>query len=336
MARILVVRGVDARGKDVRIDRTYLSESLRLRAQELATNELGPRSEIDVGRQLDREAAQHQLTAIDRRLAPLVAPNGTLAVADIAAAANGAKLSRPHAIARLDVLEQLHLVERVSRTSWRFEKGWQETLQRLGERGDIIKRTHRALRRPPAAYQIFDPASGRPIEGVVRHKGLHDEHTGTAFVIVETARREAHYVRLDAAGAEPLVTGERVRVAAVSTNWLTAPDQAIHRVPQEHLQRRCSPATARGAPGRHRGAPLVTRVRTDAPAPPDRDPPLDRAVDPERSRGPTPLPPDESPRHARGPQPRVRPPASSVSACAKCACSSIRGSSRVRALARAR
>jgi type IV secretory pathway VirD2 relaxase len=230
----LVVRGVDARGQDVRIDRTYLSESLRLRAQELATNELGPRSEIVVRRQLDREVSQPRLTTIDRRLVPLVAPDGTLAMADIAAAANEWKVSRPHAIARVQVLEQLHLVERVSRTSWRFENGWQETLQRLGERGDIIKRMRRALRQAPAAYQIFDPADGRTIEGVVRHKGLHDEHTGTAFVIVETARKEAHYVRLDAAGAEPLVTGTRVRVATVPTKWLTAPDQAIHRVAQEH------------------------------------------------------------------------------------------------------
>ncbi len=66
----LVVRGVDTQDRELRIDRTYLSESLRLRAQELATKELGPRTELDMRRQLDREVSQERLTRIDRALAP--------------------------------------------------------------------------------------------------------------------------------------------------------------------------------------------------------------------------------------------------------------------------
>ena len=226
----LVVRGVDTGDRELRIDRTYLSESLRLRAQELATNELGPRSELDVRRQLDRETSQERLTTIDRRLAALSTPDRLVRMTDIATAAEAKKLSRPHAVARLDLLERLHLAERVSPTSWRLEDGWQDTLQRLGERGDIIKRMHGALRRTPAAYRIFDVTSPAPIEGIVRHKGLHDEQTGAPFIIVETARREAHYVRVDPADADGLAVGERVRIAATPAKWLTAPDHAIQRV----------------------------------------------------------------------------------------------------------
>ncbi len=203
----LVVRGVDTRDREVRIDRTYLSESLRLRAQELATNELGPRSELDVRRQLEREISQERLTTIDRRLAALSTPDRLVRMTDIATAADARKISRPHAIARLDILERLHLAERVSSTSWRLEDGWQDTLQRLGDRGGIIKRMHGALRRTQAAYRIFDTTSPTPIEGVVRHKGLHDEQTGAPFVIVETARRDAHYVRVDPANSEGLRRG---------------------------------------------------------------------------------------------------------------------------------
>jgi len=226
----LVVRGVDTRDRELRTDRTYLSESLRLRAQELATNELGPRSELDVRRQLDREVSQERLTTIDRRFAAFSTPDRLVRMIDIATAAEAKKLSRPHAIARLDVLERLHLAERISPTSWRLEDGWQDTLQRLGERGDVIKRMHGALRRTPAAYRIFDVTSAAAVEGVVRHKGLHDEQTGAPFIIVETARREAHYVRVDPADADGLAVGERVRVAATPAKWLTAPDHAIQRV----------------------------------------------------------------------------------------------------------
>ena len=225
----LVVRGVDTQGRDVRIDRTYLSESLRFRAQELATNELGPRTEVDLTRQLDREVSQERFTTIDRRLAELASPDMTVSLSDIARAADARKVSRSHAIGRLDVLERLQLAARVSTTSWRFEKGWQETLKNLGERGDIIKRIHKAMPGRAANCRIFDAGSGAVVEGVVRHKGLHDEQTGAPFAIIETSHKEAHYVRVTPADAEQLVVGERVRIAAVPGKWLTAPDQAIAR-----------------------------------------------------------------------------------------------------------
>jgi type IV secretory pathway VirD2 relaxase len=223
----LVVRGVDIEGRDLRIDRSYISNSLRLRAQELATRELGPRSEVEVRRQLTNEISQERLTTIDRRLGQLASPEGRI---EISALANAPGLSRAHAVARLDVLAQLQLAERVSAREWRLSEGWQETLQRLGERGDIIKRMHQALPERPAAYRIFDTTSRTPVEGIVRHKGLHDEQTGAPFAIVETARKEAHYVRIDVKDAEQLMVGERVRVAAVPGRWLTAPDQVIARV----------------------------------------------------------------------------------------------------------
>ena len=73
----VVVRGVDRRGAEVRIDRSYISEGLRIRGQELATLELGPRNEFDVSRQLTKEVAQERLTTIDRRLGQLVSPMGS-------------------------------------------------------------------------------------------------------------------------------------------------------------------------------------------------------------------------------------------------------------------
>jgi type IV secretory pathway VirD2 relaxase len=40
----IVVRGVDTKGRQVRIDRTYLSERMRWQAQTMLTRELGPRA----------------------------------------------------------------------------------------------------------------------------------------------------------------------------------------------------------------------------------------------------------------------------------------------------
>lgn len=225
----LVVRGVDAQDRGLRIDRTYLSESLRLRAQELATKELGPRTELDIRRQLDREVSQERLTRIDRGLAALASADMTIRMSDIASAAGSHKVSRSHAIGRLDVLEKLQLVERVSPTSWRFESGWQQTLKDLGERGDIIKRMHHALEGRAADHRIFQPEPGAAVEGIVKQKGLHNEVAGDHYVIVETARKEAVYVRLDAATAAPLKEGAPVRLMCQPQPWVTGPDQAIQR-----------------------------------------------------------------------------------------------------------
>jgi type IV secretory pathway VirD2 relaxase len=60
----IVVRGVDARGREVRLDREYISNGLRFRTQELATLELGPGTDLEA-----RQArTQERYTSLDREL----------------------------------------------------------------------------------------------------------------------------------------------------------------------------------------------------------------------------------------------------------------------------
>ena len=63
----VVVRGVDKSGREVRIDRAYISERMRWRAQNLLTEELGPRLGHEIQSQLDREVSQERFTSIDRQ-----------------------------------------------------------------------------------------------------------------------------------------------------------------------------------------------------------------------------------------------------------------------------
>ncbi len=64
----LIVRGVDRDGRELRLSRGYISNGLRSRAQELATEELGPRREVDVRRSLAREVTQARFTTLDCEL----------------------------------------------------------------------------------------------------------------------------------------------------------------------------------------------------------------------------------------------------------------------------
>jgi type IV secretory pathway VirD2 relaxase len=214
--------------------------------QELATKELGPRPEIEMQQQLTKEVSQERLTGIDRRLAELVLPDGSL---DMASLARGS-LSKPHAMARLETLAALALAERTSPTSWRFKDSWQETLKHMGERGDIIKRMHQALHGQPHMYRVFDPGAGdgaAEIEGVVRHKGLHDELGGDLYAIVQTPRGEAHYLRVDQATAEQLKEGERVRIKSAPELWVKGPEGSIPPPRTAWLRPRAASGSARGS-----------------------------------------------------------------------------------------
>src|SRR5580704_8854713 len=51
----IVVRGIDRDGRELRIDRGYISGGMRWRAQELATEELGPRREFEIRHAHERE-----------------------------------------------------------------------------------------------------------------------------------------------------------------------------------------------------------------------------------------------------------------------------------------
>jgi type IV secretory pathway VirD2 relaxase len=67
----IVVRGVDGDGLPVRFDREYIANGMRARAQELATLDLGPRTQLDLQRARSREVLQDRFTSLDRDIGRL-------------------------------------------------------------------------------------------------------------------------------------------------------------------------------------------------------------------------------------------------------------------------
>ena len=64
----VVLRGKDDTGKDLVISRDYIAEGMRHRAAELATEWLGPRTELEIQRAMQREVDQERWTGLDRTL----------------------------------------------------------------------------------------------------------------------------------------------------------------------------------------------------------------------------------------------------------------------------
>jgi hypothetical protein len=87
-------------------------------------------------------------------------------------------------------------------------EGAEATLRELGERGDIIKRMHRALNergieRSLTDYVLSGETHGQPVIGRLVDRGLDDELRGTAYVVVDSIDGRTHHIKLpdlDAAG----------------------------------------------------------------------------------------------------------------------------------------
>ncbi len=205
----VIVRGRTDDGQDLVIDRDYIKSGLRDRAQDLITQELGLRTDQDVHRFLDRQVGAERWTVLDRQL---VRDRNAHGIIDMAPASDRpADGYLPQKVGRLRMLERLGLAAQLGPGQWMISDDARATLQALGERGDIIKRMHRALarqgiERSAADYVLAGEKLDRPIIGRLLERGLHDDFYGTAFAVVDGLDGRTHHIKLsdlDAAGDGP-------------------------------------------------------------------------------------------------------------------------------------
>jgi type IV secretory pathway VirD2 relaxase len=211
----LVIRGVGRDGREVRFDRGYISQGLRWCAQQLATEELGPRPERDVRTAQGKDVSQGRFTSLDRELERRARNHEV----QPRSGARPGRIDESLLAARLAHLERLRLAERVGPGSWTLSPGWQAELRELGSRGDILKQIHKAVSGDPSRYRILRPGQslhaderGRSGEttGRVASKGLSDQLEGTFYVVIETPSGDAYYLPVPARSTEELRVGDLV------------------------------------------------------------------------------------------------------------------------------
>lgn len=202
----LIVRGVRDDGQDLVIARDYIKEGMRDRACDLITQELGPRTEHDIRRTLERQIGAERWTQLDRQLVRDAHHTGILDLAP----RRDRQPDEFHAlkVGRLRKLGALGLAEEVGPGQWIIGDKAEATLRELGERGDIIKRMHRALtergiERGSASYVLAAESLDTPILGRLVERGLDDELKGTVYAVVDGIDGRTHHIKLpdlDAAG----------------------------------------------------------------------------------------------------------------------------------------
>ncbi|MFI0849119.1 relaxase/mobilization nuclease domain-containing protein [Mesorhizobium sp. IMUNJ 23232] len=195
----VIVRGRTDDGQDLVIDRDYIRSGMRDRAQDLVTQELGPRTDFDISRALDRQIEAERWTQLDRQLVRDRNEHGVIDVAPSPDRQPDEYLTQK--VGRLRHLERLGLAEAVGPGQWIIADEAEATLRELGQRGDIIKRMHRALseqsiERGAADYVLAGETHGQPVIGRLVDRGLDDELRGTAWAVVDGINGRTHHIKL--------------------------------------------------------------------------------------------------------------------------------------------
>ncbi|WP_336190531.1 relaxase/mobilization nuclease and DUF3363 domain-containing protein [Pseudomonas aeruginosa] len=193
----LIVRGRDDTGKDLIIAGDYITHGFRHRAAELATEWLGPRTELEIQQTLQREVDQKRWTSLDCTLKREAGVDSLVHVERL----NEPRLQRQRVllIGRLQRLQRLGLADETQPGTWAIHADAEKTLRALGERGDIIRTMQRAMRGEPRELAVFEPGDdGRTILGRVAAKGLADELRDRGYLVIDGTDGKAHYVALNA------------------------------------------------------------------------------------------------------------------------------------------
>ena len=236
----LIVRGRDDTGKDLIIAGDYIAHGFRHQAAELATEWLGPRTELEIQQTLQREVEQERWTSLDRTLQREAGEDGRVQIERF----NEPRLQRQRLllIGRLQCLQRLGLADETQPGTWAVHADAEKTLRALGERGDIIRTMQRAMRGEPRELAVFEPGDDdRTILGRVAAKGLADELHDRGYLVIDGTDGKAHYVALNArdelanypAGAVVEVRGS-AEVRAADKNIAALASDGLYRT-DHHL-----------------------------------------------------------------------------------------------------
>lgn len=227
----VVLRGRAANGQDLVISPDYMAHGMRMRAAELATEWLGPRTELEIRQGLLREVEQERLTSLDRALLRQASVN----IVDLAETPNGQQRGTMLR-ARLQRLEAMELAERTDSNRWRLSPRMESTLAAMMERGDILRTMHRGLRGQQRECVVPETVAERSIIGRIADKGLADELNDRGYLVVDGIDGRAHYVKLPA-GADLAALPVNGIVEVKPNGQVRAVDRTISSLARDGIYR---------------------------------------------------------------------------------------------------
>ena len=257
----LIVRGRDDTGKDLIIAGDYIAHGFRHRAAELATEWLGPRTELEIQQTLQREVEQERWTSLDRTLQREAGEDGRVQIERF----NEPRLQRQRLllIGRLQHLQRQAWPTRCSPAPGPSMR----TRRRPCVRGRAWRHhPNDAAGHERQASRAGGVRAGRRRPHYRRSRGcwgLADELHDRGYLVIDGLDGKAHYVALDARdelanypiGAVVEVRGS-AEVRAADKNIATLASNGLYRT-DHHL----AIEQGRAKPGRDPQEAVAAHIR---------------------------------------------------------------------------
>ena len=196
----IALRGIDHRGKPLRLPREYVKSGIRYRAEDLITKELGHRTIEDAIEAQRREVDQLRFTSLDRVIQRQNPAQADYFLVRCDPAQSGAGsfsgIQQQHLAARLSKLERMELAETLGESLWRVRGDFVEVLRMIERTKDRQRAlaAHGALlsdERLPMAVTDFRDLTH--IEGRVLGHG-QEEYRDRMYVMIEGVDGKVHFL----------------------------------------------------------------------------------------------------------------------------------------------
>ena len=215
----IALRGRDGSGQALKIDPTYIRTTLRQRAQESATEQLGIRTEHQIQEALDKQVTQQRYTDLDRMILKKSIQRSDgfhIDFNDHIPENEDIRKTRIKQIRRLAHLEKLGLAERTENMAWKIDLGFETALRNLQMSNDRLKtmyRNRQMLSDPRLSMQVSDMHKIERIAGRLIATGL-DEFKDQPYLLIEGVDGKVHYLyqthKIQEARANDLKIGDFV------------------------------------------------------------------------------------------------------------------------------
>jgi type IV secretory pathway VirD2 relaxase len=198
----VALRGIRDTGEPLVLGRAYVKSGVRARAEELCTAALGYRTERDAAEAARLEIPAARYTSLDRLIKKRAQP--TPSPDYFAVAANpvepalkpAARIQEQHVVARLQVLQSMHLAEPVAPGAWWLRSDFETILramQRAADRQKALAAHAAMLSDPRLPMQVTDCRSIRWLEGRVITHG-EEENSGRTYMLLEGTDARVHFI----------------------------------------------------------------------------------------------------------------------------------------------
>ena len=187
----VALRGIDENGAALRLPREYIQGGIRRHAEELATAQLGYRTQLDAEEAQRREVHQPRFTSLDRAIKNAGQPSPDGARINVTG-----DLRSAFAKKRLIVLAEMGLAEHVTANSWHVHANFEHILREMQKTADRQKAlaSHRALMSDPnLLFQVTDIRKIEQLRGRVLGHG-EEESTGRTYMLLEGDDRKVHFI----------------------------------------------------------------------------------------------------------------------------------------------